>query len=132
MLPVASSYPLLDVVWTMLVFFGLVIWIGLLFKVFGDLFRRHDISGWAKAGWCLVAIVLPYIGVLIYVGTQGSGMAERSLAQSKAAQAQFDEYVRTTAGGGGTAEEIAKAKELLDSGAISQQEFDSLKQKALA
>lgn len=62
----------------MLVFFGLVIWIGLLFSVFGDLFRRHDISGWAKAGWCLLTIVLPIVGVLIYLGTQGSGMAERS------------------------------------------------------
>ncbi|HEX3173552.1 MAG TPA: PLDc N-terminal domain-containing protein [Solirubrobacterales bacterium] len=71
----------------MLVFFGLVIWIGLLFNVCGDLFRRHDISGWAKAGWCLLAIALPYVGVLIYLGTQGSGMAERSAAQTMAAQA---------------------------------------------
>jgi hypothetical protein len=70
--------------------------------------------------------------VLIYLGTQGSGMAERSAAQTKAAQAQFDEYVRTTAGSGGAAEEIAKAKELLDTGAISQEEFDSIKRKALA
>lgn len=132
MLPVASSYPLLDIVWTMLVFFGLVIWIGLLFNVFGDLFRRHDISGWAKAGWCLLAIVLPFVGVLIYLGTQGSGMAERSAARTKAAHVQFDEYVRTTAGTGGAAEEIAKAKELLDTGAISQEEFNSIKRKALA
>ena len=132
MLPVASEYPFLNIVWTMLVFFGLVIWIRLLFTVFADLFRRHDISGWAKAGWCLLAIVLPFVGVLIYLGTQGAGIAERSAEQTQAAQAQFDQYVRETAGAGGATEEIAKAKELLDSGAISQTEFDSIKQKALA
>jgi hypothetical protein len=130
--PIASEYPLLNIIWTMLVFFGLVIWIRLLFTVFADLFRRHDISGWAKAGWMLFAIVLPFLGVLVYLGTQGEGIAERSAKQAQAAQSQFDQYVRDTAGAGGATEQIAKAKELLDSGAISQAEFDSIKQKALS
>jgi Short C-terminal domain/Phospholipase_D-nuclease N-terminal len=128
----ASDYPFLDVLWTMLVFFGWVIWFWLLITVFGDLFRRHDISGWAKAGWIVFCIVLPFLGVLIYLGTQGKGMAERNLKNVQAAQAQMDQYVRDTAGGGGVAAEIAKAKELLDSGAISQAEFEQMKQKALS
>ena len=130
----ASDYPFLDVLWTMLVFFGFIIWFTLLFRVFGDLFRRHDISGWSKAGWTLVVIILPFIGVLIYLGTQGPGMAERMAKDAQAAQAQFDDYVRDTAGSGsgGSAAEIAKAKELLESGTISQPEFDEIKRKALA
>jgi hypothetical protein len=130
--PIAAEYPLLNIIWTMLVFFGLVIWIRLLFTVFADLFRRHDISGWSKAGWMLFAIALPFLGVLVYLGTQGEGIAERSAKQAQAAQAQLDQYVRETAGAGGPTEEIAKAKELLDSGAISQAEFDQVKQKALS
>ena len=131
-MPLATDYPLLNIIWTMLVFFGFVIWIRLLFTVFADLFRRHDISGWAKAGWCLLAIILPFVGVLVYLGTQGAGIAERSAKQAQAAQSQFDQYVRDTAGAGGATEQIAKAKELLDSGAISQAEFDSIKQKVLS
>ena len=74
----AADYPLLNVIWTMLVFFGLVIWLRLLFTVFADLFSRHDISGWGKAGWSVFAIVLPFVGVLAYLSTQGVQMAERS------------------------------------------------------
>jgi hypothetical protein len=132
MLPLAADYPLLNIIWTMLVFFGLVIWIRLLFTVFADIFRRHDISGWTKSAWCFFAIIVPFLGVLVYLGTQGEGIAKRSAEQMQAAQAQMDEYVRSTAGSGGTADEIAKAKGLLDSGAISQAEFDSIKQKALS
>jgi Phospholipase_D-nuclease N-terminal len=128
----AADYPFLDIVGTLLVFFGFVIWLQLLFTMFGDLFRRHDVSGWAKAGWTVLAIVLPFIGVLIYLGTQGPGMAERKAKEMRAAQAQFDEYVRKTAGSDGPAAEIARAKELLDGGAISQAEFEEVKRKALA
>jgi Short C-terminal domain/Phospholipase_D-nuclease N-terminal len=127
----ASDYPFLDVLWTMLVFFGWVIWFWLLITIFADLFRRHDISGWGKAGWTLFCIVLPFIGVLVYLGTQGKGMAERHAKESQAAQAQVDQYVRETAGGG-PASEIAHAKQLLDSGAISREEFEQIKRKALA
>jgi hypothetical protein len=134
----ASDYPFLDILWTMLVFFGWVIWFWLLITVFADLFRRHDVSGWAKAGWIVLCIVLPFIGVLFYLGTQGKGMAERNVKDVEAQRAQLDSYIRETAGGGGggggggAAAEIGRAKELLDKGAISQAEYDQIKQRALA
>jgi Short C-terminal domain/Phospholipase_D-nuclease N-terminal len=129
----ASDYPFLDILWTMLVFFGWVIWFWLLITIFADLFRRHDISGWVKTGWIVLCIVLPFLGVLIYLGTQGKGMAERNVKDVEAQRAQLDSYIRQSAGGGGgAAAEIARAKELLDKGAISQAEFDQIKQKALA
>jgi hypothetical protein len=129
----AVSYPFLDLMWTMLVFFLWIMWIWLLFTVFADIFRRHDLSGWGKAGWLIFAILLPFLGVFIYLITQNVGMTERNLERSRAQRDQFDDYVRTTAGGGGgAAAEIDKAKQLLDSGAITQAEFEALKQKALA
>jgi hypothetical protein len=128
----ATDYPFLNIVWTMLVFFGLVIWLRLLFTVFADLFSRHDISGWGKAAWSVFAIVLPFLGVLVYLGAQGEQMAERSAKRAQAAQAQADDYVRSVAGSSeGPAAEIEKAKQLLDSGAISQAEFDAIKAKAV-
>jgi hypothetical protein len=128
----AAEYPLLNIVWSMLVFFGLVIWLRLLFTVFGDLFARHDISGWGKAGWCLLAIVLPFIGVLLYLGIHGEGMANRQVKALEGAQGKLDQHARETAITGSPTGEITEAKQLLDSGAISQIEFDSLKAKALA
>ena len=127
-----DNYPFLEVLWTMLIFFAWVIWFWLLIVIFGDLFRRHDISGWSKALWAVFVIVLPFIGVLCYIGTQGGGMAERNAQQQQAMQSQTDEYIRTVSAQGDPAEQIAKGKQLLDSGAITQSEFDSLKQKALA
>jgi hypothetical protein len=96
---VAADYPLLNIFWTMLMFFGLVIWLRLLFTVFGDLFSRHDMSGWTKAGWCLLAIVLPFLGVLLYLGTQADGLAQRNAERLKAAAAQADKYARDTSSG---------------------------------
>jgi hypothetical protein len=129
----AASYPFLDVLWTMIVIFAWVIWFWLLITVFSDLFRRRDISGWGKAGWIILVVVLPYFGVFIYLIAQHQGMTERSMAQAQAQQSQFDNYVKSVATtGGGAAAEIEKAKQLLDSGAITQAEFDSLKAKALA
>jgi Short C-terminal domain/Phospholipase_D-nuclease N-terminal len=128
----AADYPFLDILGTMLVFFGWVIWFWLLITVFGDLFRRHDIGGWGKAGWTLFCIVLPFLGVLIYLGFQGKHMAERNVEQAQAQKAELDAYVREAAGDGGSASEIAKAKQLLDNGTISQAEYDKIKQKALA
>jgi hypothetical protein len=128
----AADYPFLDILWTMLVFFGWVIWFWLLITVFGDLFSRHDISGWGKAGWTLLVVVLPYLGVFIYLIAQGAHMAERKAQRSQAARAEFDDYVKTVAAPGGAAAEIDKAKQLLDSGAITQAEFDAIKAKALA
>ena len=127
---VAADYPFLDVLWTMLIFFLWVIWFWILITVFADLFRRHDISGWSKALWMIFVIFLPFLGVLVYLGVNSKGMAERNVKQIQQSQAQTDDYIRTVAGG--PAGEIEKAKALLDSGAISQQEFDALKQKALA
>jgi Short C-terminal domain len=128
----ASSYPFLDVMWTMLVFFLWVLWFWLLFMVFADIFRRDDLSGWGKTGWLVFTIVLPYLGVFVYLISQGSGMTDRRVEGAKAQQAQLDDYVRQTAGTGGVATEIEKAKGLLDSGAITQAEFASIKEKALA
>ncbi len=129
---VAADYPFLDLMWTMVVFFLWILWFWLLFTVFADIFRRRDISGWGKAAWLVFAILLPYLGVFVYLITQNVGMTERNLDQARSQKEQFDEYVRQTAGSGGAAAEIDKAKQLLDSGAITQAEFEALKQKALS
>lgn len=128
----AADYPFLDLMWTMVVFFLWIMWFWLLFTVFADIFRRRDISGWGKAAWLIFAIVLPFLGVFIYLITQNVGMTERNLDRARGEREQFDEYVRQTAGSGGAAAEIDRAKQLLDSGAITQAEFEALKQKALA
>ena len=129
---IAASYPFLDVLWSMLIFFIWIAWFMLLFRVIGDIFRRADLSGLGKTGWLIFVIVLPFLGVFIYLITQNEGMTERQIGQARARQAQFDEQVRSAAAGGGAAAEIERAKQLLDSGAITQTEFDALKQKALA
>ena len=129
---IAASYPFLDVLWTMFIFFIWIMWFMLLFRVFADVFRRHDLSGLGKTGWLIFVILLPFLGVFIYLITQNAGMTERNLDQARAQRAQFDDQVRAAAAGGGATAEIEKAKQLLDSGAITQAEFDALKQKALA
>ena len=130
---IAADYPFIDIVGTMLVFFAWVIWIWLLITVFADIFRRHDIGGWGKAGWIALTIVLPYLGVLIYLIAQGKHMAERKAQDVADAQKQMDAYVRSVAhSNGGSTEEIAKAKDLLDRGAIDQAEFERLKAQALS
>jgi ABC-type Fe3+ transport system permease subunit len=127
-----AAYGLGDVLLSMFVFFMWILWFWLLFTVFGDLFRRHDVSGWAKAGWTVFVIILPFLGVFIYLIAEGKGMAERNVKQAQQAQSQMDSYVRSVASSGSATENIAKAKELLDSGAITQAEFEALKAKALA
>jgi uncharacterized membrane protein YcjF (UPF0283 family) len=126
----AADYPFLNILWTMIVFFAWVAWFWILITCFADLFRRHDIGGWGKAAWVVFLIVLPFLGVLVYLIAQHDGMRERSVKQAEAQQAAFDRYVRETAGG--SAAEIEKAKQLLDSGAITQTEFDAIKAKALS
>ena len=128
----ATSYPFLDIVWTTLVVFAWVIFIWIAITVLIDVFRRRDISGWGKAGWVIFVVILPWLGVLVYLIANHDGMAERRMKEAQASQAQFDEYVRQTAGTGGAASEIEKAKQLLDSGAITQAEFDAIKAKALS
>ena len=117
----AADYPFLDVLWTMFVFFLWVIWFWILITVFADVFRRHDISGWAKAGWLVFVIILPFLGVFIYLIANSTGMADRNVKTIEAAGAR-----------GGPATEIATGKELLDSGAITQEEFEAIKRKATA
>jgi type VI protein secretion system component VasK len=131
---IGADYPFLDLMWTMLVFFLWVIWFWMLFTVFGDIFRRHDLSGWAKTAWMIFCIVLPFLGVFVYITSQSRGMAQRNLDAAQAQRAQLDQYVRETAGSGGSgaAAEIERAKALRDSGAINESEFEALKQKALA
>jgi hypothetical protein len=128
----AADYPFLDVLWTMLIFFLWIIWFWILITVFIDLFRRKDTSGVSKVLWCIFVILVPFLGVFIYLLLNHDGMADRNIAQAQAQRAQMDQYVRDTAGSGGAAAEIEKAKGLLDSGAITQQEFDAIKAKALA
>jgi Phospholipase_D-nuclease N-terminal len=127
---IAADYPFLDVLWTMIVFFAWVAWIWIAITCFIDIFRRHDIGGAHKALWVVFIIVIPFLGVLVYLIAQHDGIRERSVKQAQDQQAAFDSYVKQTAGG--SASEIAKAKELLDAGTITQGEFDSIKAKALA
>jgi hypothetical protein len=130
MLMMAADYPFIDVLWSMIIFFFWVIWIWIVITVLIDVFRRNDIGGFAKAAWVIFVVILPWLGVLVYLIVEHDGMRERSVSQAQAQKREFDEYVRDAAGG--SAGEIAKAKELLDSGAITQQEFEALKAKALA
>jgi len=129
---IASSYPFLEVFWTMMIFFFFIIWLWILFTVFADIFRRHDINGFVKAIWIIFVIVFPYLGVFVYLIAEHTGMTERSVASQQASEAQFEQYVKSAAGNGDPTERIAKAKQMLDSGAINQAEFEQLKQQALA
>jgi predicted PurR-regulated permease PerM len=129
---IAADYPFLNVFWTIVVFFVWVAWLMILFRVIVDVFRRHDTSGLGKAAWLVFVIVLPFLGVLIYLIANGDEMAKRDVEHSRAAHAEFDQYVKSVAGPGGAAAEIDKAKQLLDSGAIDQAEFDAIKAKAIA
>jgi hypothetical protein len=128
----AADYPFLDVIWTMVVFFLWILWLWLLFAVWADIFRRDDLSGLGKAGWLIFTILLPYLGVFVYLIKENDGMTRRNLERARGQRAQFDEYVRETAGTGGAAAEIEKAKQLLDTGAITQEEYESIKRTALA
>jgi Phospholipase_D-nuclease N-terminal/Short C-terminal domain len=127
-----TSYPpFFSVLWTMAMFFAWIIWFWLLVTVFSDLFRRHDTGGGTKVLWMIFVIVLPYLGVFVYLISNHSGMEKRAAEQQQAAQQRFDDQIRS-ATSSGAATEIDKAKQLLDSGAITQAEFDALKANALA
>ena len=132
MLISATSYPFLNIFWDILIFMAWVIFIWIAITVLIDVFRRRDTSGWHKALWVVFVVFLPWIGVLVYLIVNHDGMADRRMKEAQAAQAQFDDYVKQAAGAGGAASEIDKAKKLLDSGTITQAEFDAIKAKALA
>jgi hypothetical protein len=129
---VAADYPFLDVLWTIIIFMVWILWFILLFRIIADIFRRRDLSGGGKALWLILVIILPFLGVFIYLITQGDRIGERDARDRQVAQGQFDDYVRSVAGSGGPAAEIERAKQLLDNGTITQQEFDAIKAKALA
>ncbi len=123
-----------QVFWSMLWFFLFFIWIWLLISLFGDIFSSSDLSGGAKAMWTIFIIVLPFLGVLVYLIVRGNSMQERSLKRAADQEAQFRGYVQTVAatGGGGAADELAKLADLRDKGVISEAEFQTAKAKALA
>jgi MFS family permease len=128
---IAADYPFLDIFWTMFIFFLFFIWLTILFRIFGDIFRRKDVGGGTKALWIIFVILLPFLGVFVYLLSQNDGMTQRALERHQEQRSQMDRYVQSVAGGG-AAEEIERAKGLLDSGTITQTEFEAIKQKALA
>ncbi len=128
----AYDYPLLGVFWTMFIWFLWIAWFILLFRVFGDIFRSDDLSGWGKTGWFVLTIVLPFLGVFIYVIARGDSMARRDVQQAQQNEAAFRAYVQETAGSGGTADEVAKLAKLRDDGVISAEEFEQQKGRLLA
>ena len=119
--------PLLDLFWAMLWFFLFFIWLMLLFRIFGDIFRSDDMGGWAKAFWTLFVVILPVLGVLIYVIARGKGMAERDISQYQAAEAATQQYIKEAAGATSPADEIAKLAALRDRGVLSNEEFEAQK-----
>jgi Phospholipase_D-nuclease N-terminal/Short C-terminal domain len=131
-----ADYTFFDALWTLLIFFLWVLWFWLLIKIIADIFRRHDASGFKKVIWLIFILFVPFIGAFAYIIANGDDMAKRDMERAQAQQAQFNDYVQSVAasggGGGGAAAEIDKAKQLLDSGAISQSEYDALKAKALS
>ncbi|MFF3958690.1 SHOCT domain-containing protein [Streptomyces sp. NPDC001890] len=137
-----DDYSLLDLFWTMLWFFLWVMWLFLLFKVITDIFRSHDLGGWGKAGWLILTLLLPYIGVLIYVIARGKSMSKRDIKEAQERDAAFKAYVREAAGtseaGGAEAtkhkshvDDLAKLAELRDRGAITDEEYQRAKTKLL-
>jgi hypothetical protein len=122
--------PLLDLFWTTLIIFGWVLWFMLLFRVYGDLFSRRDIGGWAKTGWVVLTLLLPFFGVFVYLISQGGAMAERSAGAIERQRAASDAYIRSVAADA-EAEQSAKARSLLQSGAITPEEFERMTPAAL-
>jgi hypothetical protein len=128
----AYDYPLLGVFWTMLWFFLFIVWIWLLIAIFGDIFRSHDIGGFAKALWTIFVIVIPFLGVLVYLIARGGGMQKRAVERAQRQDQDFRDYVQQTAGSPNTADELARLADLKASGAITDEEFNTAKAKALS
>ncbi|WP_405853456.1 SHOCT domain-containing protein [Streptomyces sp. NBC_00090] len=132
MVTLAVDYPLLNMFWTMLMIFVWVLWFMLLFRIIGDIFRDDELGGWGKAGWTVFVILLPFLGVFVYLIARGRGMGERELNRVRRNEEQFRSYVRETAGSGSQADELARLAELKNSGAITEAEFAQAKAKVLA
>ncbi|MFF3247161.1 SHOCT domain-containing protein [Streptomyces sp. NPDC002870] len=131
-----DDYPLLNLFWTMLWFFLWIMWLFLLFKIITDIFRSHDLSGWLKAGWLILVLLVPFLGVLVYVIVRGKSMGERDIQQAKAADESLKAYIRDAAGPGrtgrGSVDELARLAELKDRGTLTDEEFQKAKDKLLA
>ena len=134
MLAASYQYPIFDFFLTMLYFFLFVIWIWLLITVFIDIFRSHDMGGWAKALWVIFIIVLPFLGVFVYLIARGGKMHERAAQEAAQQQKAFDDYVKQTAGTSGdtTADQLAKLADLKTQGVLTDAEFEDQKAKILA
>ncbi len=132
MLLIAADYPFMNILWSMLIFMGFLLWIWIAIMIFADIFRRRDIGGFAKAVWIIFIIFIPLFGALVYLIAFHNGIAERNVKGAEAAQAQFDQQVRQAAATSGPASEIETAQKLLAAGTITQAEFDTMKAKALA
>jgi hypothetical protein len=128
----AADYPFLDIFWSMIIFFTWVVWIWMLITILSDVFRRRDIGGWSKALWTIFMIVLPFLGVLIYLISNHDGLQERQLERAGVAQQRLEPHVVATNGGGSGVDELEKAQRLLQAGAIDQGEFDAIKAKVLS
>jgi len=129
---IAYDYPLLGLFWTMMWFFLWLAWLSALFGVIGDIFRSGDLGGAGKAVWIVVVILLPLLGVMIYLLARGDGMSQRQIATAQARQAEFDAYVRGVAAPSGPADELSKLGELKTNGVITAEEFERQKAKLLA
>jgi hypothetical protein len=129
----AYDYPLLGMFWTLLWIFLWIAWIVLLFRIFADIFRSDDMGGWGKALWSIFVIILPFLGVLVYLIARGSSMTRRDVAEAQATEQAFQAYIRQTAatGGGGTADELVKLADLKERGVITDTEFEQQKAKLL-
>lgn len=128
-----DDYPLLNLFWTMMWFFVWVMWLFLLFRIITDIFTSNDLGGWGKAGWTVLVIVLPFLGVLIYLIARGHSMGQRQANQAAKQEQAFQDYIRQTAGSGpGVADELQKFADLKAKGAISDQEYEQAKAKVLA
>ncbi|QGV80107.1 SHOCT domain-containing protein [Streptomyces ficellus] len=130
----AYDFPLLGAFWTMLMVFLWIMWFVLLFRIVSDIFRDDELSGWAKTGWLVFCILLPFLGVFVYVIARGKNMGRREIAQARAQQEEFNAYIRKTAGGDGSSsvDELARLSEIRDRGAITDEEFRKAKELVLA
>jgi len=126
------SYPLLGAFWTIIEIFLWVLWFWVLITVFIDIFRSHDLSGWGKALWFLFVLIIPLIGVLVYLIVRGGSMQQRMQRQAQQDDQQFREYVQDAAGSQSTADQLTKLADLRDRGVITSEEFESQKAKILA
>lgn len=132
MVNLAVDYPLLNMFWTMMLIFLWVLWFMLLFRIIGDIFRDDGLGGWGKAGWTIFVILLPFLGVFVYLIARGRGMGERELLRAQRAEEDFRSYVKQSAGSGNASEELARLAELKNRGDISAAEFEQAKAKVLA